>query len=68
METTINMEDVYISLPDSDFSFLKTLSKRMGWTIKKVKKTGLEAALDDVKEGRVYKAHSVDELFRQLEG
>lgn len=32
------------------------------------KKSGLDAALDDVKEGRVYKAKSTDDLFQQILG
>ena len=32
----------------------------------KSKKCGLDKALDDVKEGRVYKAKDVDDLFNQL--
>ena len=32
------------------------------------KKSGLDAALDDVKEGRVYKAESTDDLFKQILG
>lgn len=32
------------------------------------KKSGLDAALDDVKEGRMYKAESTDDLFKQILG
>lgn len=32
------------------------------------KKSGLDAALDDVKEGRVYKAKNTDDLFQQILG
>lgn len=31
-------------------------------------KSGLDAALEDVKEGRVYKAKSTDDLFKQILG
>ncbi len=51
----------------SDFNLLKTLSKKMGWTIKRKRKTGIERALDDVKAGRVYEAKSVNDLFEQLD-
>ena len=30
------------------------------------KKSGLDAALEDVKEGRLYKAKSTDDLFKQI--
>ena len=32
------------------------------------KKSGLDAALEDVREGRVYKAKSTDDLFQQILG
>lgn len=32
------------------------------------KKSGLDAALDDVKEGRVCKAKNTDDLFQQILG
>ena len=35
---------------------------------KTAKKSGIEKALDDVKDGRVYHAKSVDDLFKQILG
>ena len=32
------------------------------------KKSGLDAALEDVKEGRMYKAEGTDDLFKQILG
>ena len=32
------------------------------------KKSGLDAAMEDVKEGRVYKAKNTDDLFKQILG
>lgn len=67
MQIAANTEEIFLSLPDSDMSFLKSLSKKMGWTIKRKKKTGIEKALDDIKAGRVYEAKDADDLFSQLE-
>ena len=67
MQIAANTEEIFLSLPDSDMSFLKSLSKKMGWTIKRKKKTGIEKALDDIKAGRVYEAKAADDLFSQLE-
>ena len=67
MQSTANIENVSISIPISDLSFLRTLSKKMGWTIKRQRKSGIDRALDDIKAGRVYEARSVDDLFEQLE-
>ena len=67
MQIAANTEEIFLSLPDSDMSFLKSLSKKMGWTIKRKKKTGIEKALDDIKAGRVYEAKDAAALFSQLE-
>ena len=39
MQSTVSTENVSISLPISDLSFLRTLSKKMGWSLKKQKKS-----------------------------
>ena len=67
MQSTANIENISISIPITDLSFLRTLSKKMGWTIKRPRKSGIDRALDDVKAGRVYEAKNVDDLFEQLE-
>ena len=67
MQIAANTEEIFLSLPDSDMSILTSLSKKMGWTIKRKKKTGIEKALDDIKAGRVYEAKDADDLFSQLE-
>ena len=67
MQSTVSTENVSISLPISDLSFLRTLSKKMGWSLKKQKKRKIELALDDVKAGKVFEASSVEDLMAQLE-
>ena len=32
------------------------------------RRKGIDAALEDVRKGRVYKAESVDDMFRQILG
>ena len=52
--------------------FLKIIELMNGVTVvnpqpkSKVKKSGLDEALEDVEAGRVYKAKSVEDLFEQL--
>jgi hypothetical protein len=58
---------VYLSIPESDYRFISTLSHKMGWTIHRERKCGLDRAIDDVRAGRVYQAESVDDLMSQLE-
>ena len=67
MQSTVSTENVSISLPISDLSFLRTLSKKMGWSLKKQKKSKIELALVDVKTGKVFEASSVEDLMAQLE-
>ena len=67
MQSTVSLEGVYVSLPNSDFNLQKTLSKKMDWSIKRQRKSGIDKALDDIKAGRVFEAKSVEDLFEQLE-
>ena len=67
MQSTVSLEGVYVSLPNSDLNLLKTLSKKMDWSIKRQRKSGIDKALDDIKASRVFEAKSVEDLFEQLE-
>ncbi len=40
----------------------------MGWSIETKRISGIDKALKDVEEGRVYKAKNVDDLFNQILG
>ena len=67
MQTTQTIENVSLSLPHTDLAVLRTWSKRMGWKMKTRRKSGLEKALEDEAEGRVYEAKSFEDLIEQLE-
>ena len=67
MQATQTIENVTLSLPNADLTVLRTLSRRMGWKVKKHRKSGLEKALEDVAAGRVYEAKSFEDLIEQLE-
>jgi len=65
METTVQQ----ITLPAVDLKLLKELAKKLGWTVSDAKKkSAFEKSIDDIKEGRVYEAKDVDDLFRQCLG
>lgn len=66
METAAQRQ-VYLSIPQSDYRFVSALSRKMGWTIHRERKCGLDRAIDDVRAGRVYQADSVADLMAQLE-
>ena len=64
---TFAMEQISLEVPSFEVSFLRTLSKKMGWKMKRHRKSGLQQALEDVKAGRVYEADSVEDLMAQLD-
>lgn len=64
---TFAMEQISLEVPSFEVSFLRTLSKKMGWDMKRHRKSGLQQALEDVKAGRVYEADSVEDLMAQLD-
>ena len=67
MPTVANTENVTLSVPNTDMAMLRLLSRRMGWKMKTRRKSGLEKAMEDVAEGRVYEAKSFEDLIEQLE-
>ena len=67
MQTATQPQQVYLTIPSSDYRLISALSQKMGWTIHKPRKSGLQKALDDVRTGNVYEAKDVDDLLTQLE-
>ena len=67
MQAIQTIENVTLSLPNTDLAVLRTLSKRMGWKMKTRRKSGLEKALEDEAAGRVYEAENFEDLIEQLE-
>ena len=68
MDTASTSECVTLMLPNADLSFLRTLSKKMGWTFRHHRKTGIEKGLDDIKKGKVYHAKNSEDLIKQIFG
>ena len=69
MNTNSTMKDTFsLEIPKADTSLLKSLVKRMGWTVHKTttKHTAYEQATDDKKQGRINEYASADELFSKL--
>ena len=67
MMKTIPMEQLYIEIPSVEVAFLRTLANKMGWSLKRKKKSGIQQALEDVDKGNVHEAKSVEDLMKQLE-
>ena len=68
MATLVVSEDVTLSLPNTDLSFLRALSKKMGWTIHRQRKSGIEKGLEDIRKGNVYHAKNSEDLVKQILG
>ena len=68
MQAIVNHESVQLTLPYADLSFLRTISKKMGWSLKLQKKTGIEKGLDDIRRGNVFHAKDSDDLIKQILG
>ena len=64
---TTSLERITLEIPSIEVAFLRTLSKKMGWTMKRHRKSGIQLALEDVEAGRVYEAKSVEDLMSQLD-
>lgn len=61
-------ENVFLSLPNSDLNLLRTLAKKMGWTIKKQRKSGIDKGIEDIATGNVFHAKDSDDLIQQILG
>lgn len=61
-------ENVILSLPCSDMSLLRSLSKKMGWTIHRQRRSGIEKGLEDIRKGNVYHAKNAEDLIKQILG
>ena len=68
MQAVINSENVQLTLPNADLSFLRTISKKMGWSLKLQRKSGIDKGLEDIKKGNVFHAKNSEDLLKQILG
>ena len=68
MDTPVLFENVSLTIPDNDISFLRALAKKMGWTMKRQRKSGIEKGLEDIKKGNVFHAKSPEDMINQILG
>ena len=57
-----------LSVPQADLSLLRNLSRKMGWTMRRQRKSGIEKGLDDIRRGKVYHAKNSEDLIKQILG
>ena len=65
MDIAIPNMTASITIPQVDLKLLKELANKFGWIVRTEKKSGLEEALEDVREGRVYHAKDAHDLIKQ---
>jgi hypothetical protein len=68
MQLVATSEQVTLSVPYGDLSLLRRLSKKMGWTMRRQRKSGIEKGLDDIRNGNVYHAKNSEDLVNQILG
>lgn len=61
-------QTVNLTLPYADVSFLRILSKKMGWSVRAERKSGIEKGLDDIRKGNLYHAKNSEDLLKQILG
>ena len=66
--TVVPYETFTLSIPKTDTSFFRAITKKMGWTAKKNRKnmSSYERSLDDVANGRVSEYASAEEFFKKM--
>ena len=62
-QLTVSVEDV--SMLDQIRQAISMLRGVASVTLKQQTKTGMDRAIDDIKNGRVYEAESVEDLIKQ---
>lgn len=68
MQAISNVENVQLTLPNADISFLRTISKKMGWSLKLQRKSGIDKGLEDIRKGNVFHAKNSEDLIKQILG
>ena len=63
MQTISASELVMLSLPNDDIALLCSLSNKMGWTIHRKQKSGIEKGLEDIRKGNVFHAQNSEVLI-----
>lgn len=62
MDTPVSFDTYTLRVPKSDARFLSALAKKMGWTKtkKRVRKSGLDLALEEVEKGNIRSFDSLE--------
>ena len=63
-----SLDTLTLELPKGDMAFLKTIARKMGWTVRnsRRKMSSYERSLDDERNGRVNHYASSEEFFNKM--
>ena len=59
-QTNMLQHRVWVNVPDAEMQRFSIIAEALGCTVEG--STGMERAMEDIREGRVYKADSLEEL------
>ena len=64
----MTIDTLTLEVPRSDTAFLKTMAKKMGWTVRsnRRKMSAYERSLDDERNGRINHYDSSEEFFKKM--
>jgi hypothetical protein len=65
---TVALQNVNLMIPEIDMEFFRQLVERMGWTLTSSFKPGIEQGLEDLKQGKVYRAKNAKDMLNQILG
>lgn len=68
MPAVTTSEEIILFVPQDDLSLLRSLSRKMGWTMRRQRKSGIEKGLEDIRHGNVYQAKDSEDLIKQILG
>lgn len=65
---TTPLDTFTLELPKGDTAFLKTIARKMGWTVRsnRRKMSAYERSLDDERNGRVNRYASSEDFFNKM--
>lgn len=64
----VTAQSVQLTLSHTDLRLLRSISKRMGWSVRVIRKSGIEKGLEDIRTGNVFHANNSEDLINQILG
>ena len=69
-EKGLIMEEITVSynvvIPGNEIKLFHTLARKMGWKAKKVRISGIDRGLEDIRKGNVFHAKDASDMVKQI--